>query len=56
MKIIETITKYIEQSRYETLPREVIEKAKIILLDTLGVGLSGAKTKPGKIMIEVIKN
>lgn len=56
MEIIESIAKYIEESSYDSLSTEVIDKVKVILLDTLGVGLGGFKTKPGKIVVDVIKN
>lgn len=56
MKIIEAITKFIDDSRYDTLSKAVIDKAKVILLDTIGAGLPGSRTKPGQILTNVIKN
>jgi 2-methylcitrate dehydratase PrpD len=56
MKAIESITEFIQETNYDNLPKEVVYKVKTILLDTLGVGLSGFKTKPGEIVINVIKN
>lgn len=43
------------KASYDDLPDQVIGKAKDIFLDTIGVGLSGSKTRPGKTVIDVIK-
>ena len=51
----EIIADYIVTAKYEELPDNVIQIAKDLLLDTIGCGLGGAKTKPGEIVINTVK-
>jgi len=51
----ERIIDYVKNIRYKDLPSAVIDKAKIILLDTVGVGLAGAVTEPATILLTLIK-
>lgn len=41
MSINQKLSAYIKQSSYDDLPPQVVEKAKYLILDTLGVGLAG---------------
>ena len=49
------IVAYVKNACYEDLPSAVIHKAKMILLDTIGVGLAGALTDPAMILLDLIK-
>ena len=42
-KVTEKIAEFICGSRYENIPREVIEVSKLHILDTLGVLIAGSK-------------
>jgi len=41
--------------RYEDLPPNVVETAKLCLLDSLGCGLAGHRTELGRIILEQVK-
>jgi 2-methylcitrate dehydratase PrpD len=47
----EQLVSFIVNSKKESLPQEVIEHAKIFILDTLGCTIGGYCTKPGKQII-----
>jgi 2-methylcitrate dehydratase PrpD len=51
----ESIVQYICKARFEDLPKNVVEKTKWILLDSLGCALAGARTEMGKVVIDQIK-
>lgn len=55
MKPTAKIVAYVKNACYEDLPPAVIDKAKMILLDTIGVGLAGALTDPAMILLDLIK-
>jgi 2-methylcitrate dehydratase PrpD len=55
MRPTDRIVAYVKNACYEDLPSAVIDKAKIILLDTIGVGLAGALTDPAMILLDLIK-
>jgi len=43
------VAKYIAGARYDVLPPEVIAKAKLHILDTIGAMLAGHPTRPGQV-------
>ena len=45
----EKVIEYLHKLRFDDLPKEVIEKAKLCTLDTLGVALAGSVTTLGKV-------
>lgn len=51
----ESFVKYIYKARFEDLPKDVVEKAKWIILDSIGCALAGARTKMGQVVIDQIK-
>jgi 2-methylcitrate dehydratase PrpD len=50
MEITSTIAHYIVASKFEQIPQRVVEKTKQVLLDTLGCGIGGSETEPGRIV------
>ncbi len=54
MEITSTVAHYIAQTRFEDIPDEVIIKTKEILLDTLGCGIGGSVTGPGRMVVETV--
>lgn len=51
-KITEKLVNYLTNLKFEDIPSEVIEKAKLCVLDTLGVALAGSITPIGKLVRE----
>jgi 2-methylcitrate dehydratase len=51
----EQLVSFIVKSKKESLPQEVIEHAKIFILDTLGCAIGGYCTKPGKQVVAQAK-
>lgn len=55
----ENITKQLSESvikmKYETLPQDLVEKTKLMVLDSLGCALGGYITDRARIMLELIK-
>jgi 2-methylcitrate dehydratase PrpD len=50
------VSAYISRGAEAELPKEVIEKAKHHILDTLAAMVSGSNLKPGKLAIKYIQN
>jgi 2-methylcitrate dehydratase PrpD len=50
------VAEYIEQVKYEDLPREVIEKTKMVILDTLGVMINASQYQAPKLAIDFIQS
>ena len=50
-----TLSAYIAGEQAGNLPRPVVEKAKIHILDTIGAMLSGSLLKPGRLIIDFVK-
>ncbi len=44
--IADTLARYVAETNYDGLPREVVEETKKFMLDTIGVGLAGVR-EPG---------
>jgi 2-methylcitrate dehydratase PrpD len=55
-RVIEEVSSYISRNAEVELPKEVIEKAKHHILDTLAAIVSGSSLKPGKVAKEYAKN
>ena len=45
------LSEYIAAARYEDIPGELLERVKILLLDSLGCSLGGALLRPGKMIL-----
>jgi 2-methylcitrate dehydratase PrpD len=52
--IAEQLAGFVAKTNFETIPREVIERAKAYVLDFLGVALYGSTIKSSKIMADVM--
>lgn len=52
----EKLVNYLHGLKFEELPEEVIDKAKLCILNTLGVALAGSVTGLGKAAREFAKN
>lgn len=55
LNITETLSNYIVSDRAAQLPRAVVERAKIHILDTLGAMISGSTLKPGTVAIDFVR-
>ena len=55
MTYTEQLVSFIVKSKKESLPQEVIEHAKIFILDTLGCAIGGYCTKPGRQVVAQAK-
>jgi 2-methylcitrate dehydratase PrpD len=55
MNVTEPLCNYIVSHRAAELPKEVIERAKVHILDTLGAMISGSALKPGKVAIDFVR-
>lgn len=53
--VAESIGKFVCRLSYETLPKEVIEKAKTCMLNGIGIGISCHDIEFAKISREIIK-
>jgi len=51
--IIDSLADFAAHTRYEDLPGQVVTATKHVLLDSIGSGLGGVTTDPGKIAISV---
>jgi 2-methylcitrate dehydratase PrpD len=51
-----TLCRYAVNTRYEDLPSDVIEKAKLCILNILGVEFGGYKTRIGRLHVNMAKN
>lgn len=54
MGATEVVAKYIMKLQYEDLPSDVVDKTKLILLDTMECGIAGARTPIGETIIGAI--
>jgi len=55
MSYTEGIVDFIIRSKKEDLPKEVIERAKVLILDAIGCGIGGYVTEPGKQIVALAK-
>jgi 2-methylcitrate dehydratase PrpD len=54
--IAEKLVRYVSQTTYEKLPAEVVGETKKFIMDTIGVGLAGAKEPGCREAVDVVKN
>jgi 2-methylcitrate dehydratase PrpD len=54
-KATEVLVDYVVKTRFTDFPKEVIKKAKICILDAIGCGLGGYKTKIGYVVLGLVK-
>ncbi|HSW58647.1 MAG TPA: MmgE/PrpD family protein [Dehalococcoidales bacterium] len=52
---LEGLAKFVIETKWENLPPKVINDTKLFLMDSIGCGLGGILTDPGKIAITVAK-
>ncbi len=52
----EIFAKYLKEAQFDDFPPEVIEKAKFLILDSIGCALGGTQTNLGKSYLELAKN
>ena len=50
------LSEYIAAKRYEDIPEEIRERAKILILDSLGCAIGGSMLKPGKMILQFFEN
>ena len=56
MSISEQLATFVVNNRYEDIPQEAIEKAKVMFLDIIGVALAGTRIEEtGKITIDYVR-
>ena len=53
--IAEKLVTYISETNYDDLPKDVIDETKKFILDTLGVGLAGARESGCKEAVDLVK-
>jgi len=53
--IVERLVTYISEINYDSLPKDVIDETKKFILDTLGVGLAGAREPGCKEVVDLVK-
>ena len=53
--IVERLVTYISETDYNSLPKEVIGETKKFILDTIGVGLAGAREPGCKEVVDLVK-
>jgi len=51
--LVETIADWVAELRYQTLPQEVVNKAKLVLLDTLGCAVGALNAPPVRMIRRV---
>lgn len=54
-KYTKIIADYLSNLKYEDIPEEVIERAKLVTLHTIGAAISAVKTEAGQNIIDVAK-
>jgi len=52
--IVERLSTYISETDYDSLPKEVISETKKFILDTIGVGLAGAREPGCKEVVDLV--
>jgi len=55
-QIIDALADFARTTTYEELPQDVVDTTKDFLLDSIGCGLGGITTDPGKIAVSVAKS
>ncbi len=55
MEETRTIAKFVRETRYESIPIEVVEEFKIFVLDTIAAGLVGSVQPWSRIIIDMVR-
>jgi 2-methylcitrate dehydratase PrpD len=55
LNVTEPLCSYIASDQAARVPQEVVERAKVHILDTLGAMISGSALKPGKVAIDFVR-
>lgn len=55
MKTTEVIARFVTDLKYESIPREVLDRAKRQILDLIGVALAGSTQLVGKLVADFVK-
>ena len=53
--VSEVLAERVSRSRPSDLPSQAVEAAKIFILDTIGVGLAGARTSESRSLVETLR-
>ena len=53
--VVESFGEFVYNLSYETLPKEIVEKAKTCMLNGIGIGIACHKTEFARIARETIK-
>lgn len=56
MGVTETLSRFLVETRYEDLPREVVERAKVLAIDFVGGALAGCHTHVSNILVDYVKD
>ncbi len=48
------LSKYVAASRFDYLPHDVTEQAKLCILDALGCAIGGSTFEPGRIVLKLM--
>ena len=56
MSTTETLAKLIAGTKYDSIPPDVIEAAKVVILDGIGVMLAGSREEPAKIVADYVRD
>ena len=54
MNLIKRLTEHIDKTNFNSLPSEVVERTKVFILDTIGVGIAGCNAPGVKEIINLI--
>lgn len=54
-KLADTLAQYVAETSFDSLPREVVDETKKFILDTIGVGLAGAREPGCNEAVAVVK-
>src|SRR3972149_9504542 len=55
MGVTETLTRFLLQTTYEDFPREVVDRAKVLVIDFVGGALAGCQTHVSNIFTDYVK-
>jgi 2-methylcitrate dehydratase PrpD len=53
--IADTLARYIAETDFDRLPREVVDETKKFILDTIGVGLAGVREPGCREVVDLVK-
>src|SRR4029434_9632413 len=55
LNLTDSLSRYIVSDQAAQLPRAIIERARIHILDTIGAMISGSTLRPGKVAIDFVR-